>query len=101
MGRAHVDFESEDWKILSPPNHVVWKGMEQLVEKGLTKSIGISNSTMPLLLDILADCKIKPAVNQVECNPYLQQTDINRYHQKYGIYLQSYAPIGSNHFTGR
>ena len=51
------------WKILSPPNHVVWKQMEALVKKGLVKSIGVSNCTFPVLCDILADCKIRPAVN--------------------------------------
>ena len=70
--RAWVDWESEDWTIKSPPNHVVWAGMEDLVAKGLTKSIGVSNCTMPVLFDLLSCCKIRPAVNQIECHPYLQ-----------------------------
>ena len=61
--RAWVDWKSKDWKILSPPNHVVWSQMEKLVGKGLTKSIGVSNCTMPVLFDILSCCKIKPVVN--------------------------------------
>ena len=61
--RAYVDWTTEDWKILSPPNHVVWAEMEALVEKGLTKSIGVSNCTMPMLMDMLSFCKIKPVVN--------------------------------------
>ena len=70
--RPQIDWESEDWKILSPPTHVIWAGMESLVGKGLTKGIGVSNCTMPLLYDILAGCTIKPVINQIECHPYLQ-----------------------------
>lgn len=99
--RAWVDWESADWKIKSPPNHVVWAGMEALVEKGLTKSIGVSNCTVPVMYDILAGCKIKPVLNQIECHPYLQQTRVNEFHQKYGIYVESYGSIGSGHFTMR
>ena len=60
--RPAIDWENGE-KILTPPNHVVWAGMESLVEKGLTKSIGVSNCTIPVLYDILAGCKIKPVIN--------------------------------------
>ena len=86
---------------MTPPNHVIWAGMESLVEKGLTKSIGVSNCTIPVLYDIMAGCKIRPAVNQIECHPYFQQTRVNEFHQKYGIFVESYAAVGSGHFTRR
>ena len=98
--RPQIDWDNGE-KILTPPNHIVWAGMESLVEKGLTKSIGVSNCTIPLLYDILAGCKIKPVINQVECHPYFQQTRVNEFHQKYGIFLESYASVGSGHFTRR
>jgi diketogulonate reductase-like aldo/keto reductase len=50
-------------KILTPPNHVVWKQMESLYKKGKAKSIGVSNCTIPVLIDLLAGCEIKPHVN--------------------------------------
>ena len=70
--RPNVEWSSENWDITSPPNHIVWQGMEALVETGLVKSIGVSNCTIPVLFDLLAGCKIKPAVNQIECHPYFQ-----------------------------
>jgi diketogulonate reductase-like aldo/keto reductase len=59
-------------KLLSPPTHVVWKHMEEQVKKGKIRSIGISNASVPVLLDLLAGCEIPPAVNQIEVHPYFQ-----------------------------
>jgi diketogulonate reductase-like aldo/keto reductase len=45
--------------------------MEELHKKGKARSIGVSNCTIPLLVDLLAGCEIKPHVNQIEIHPYL------------------------------
>ncbi len=45
------------------PLHLLWKELELLVDKGLTKSIGVSNVNMQLMLDLLCYARIKPAVN--------------------------------------
>ena len=58
-----IDFESEDWHVTSPPFHVIWQGMEQLVKKGLAKSIAVSNCTIPMMINLLAGCEIKPVMN--------------------------------------
>lgn len=42
-----------------------WKAMEKLVEKGLTKSIGVSNFNKKQLERLLKHAKIVPATNQV------------------------------------
>ena len=58
--------------------------MEDLVSKGLVKAIGISNFTITKTERLLQTAKIVPAVNQVECHPYLQQTKMKRYCDKRG-----------------
>jgi len=50
-------------KILSPPTHVIWKQLEDQVKKGKLRSIGVSNCSAPMLVDLLAGCEIRPAVN--------------------------------------
>lgn len=42
-----------------------WKAMERLVDKGLVKSIGVSNFNSKQIERLLANCRIKPVTNQV------------------------------------
>lgn len=58
-------------EVQATPNHKVWAEMERMHELGLAKSIGVSNATIAILLDMLTYCKIRPATNQIEIHPYL------------------------------
>jgi diketogulonate reductase-like aldo/keto reductase len=51
------------------PIHKIWPQMEALVEKGLVKSIGVSNFNIQMMWDLLCYANIKPAVNEVELHP--------------------------------
>ena len=59
--------------------HTHTQGMEELISKGLVKAIGISNFTITKTEHLLQTAKIVPAVNQVECHPYLQQPKLKEY----------------------
>jgi diketogulonate reductase-like aldo/keto reductase len=50
---------------IRPPLIDTWKAMEEIVDSGLARSIGVSNFSIPKLKDILEQARIKPAVNQV------------------------------------
>jgi len=66
------DFDSETYlpkKKISTQQ--TWEGMEECKKRGLAKSIGVSNCTTSMLMDMLTYCKVVPAVNQIECHPYL------------------------------
>lgn len=71
-----------------------WKAMEDLVEKGLARSIGVSNFNSQQLDRIMKDCKIKPVTNQVECGPTINQDKLREYCRNYGILLTAYTPLG-------
>lgn len=43
-----------------------WRGMEEALKLGLTKSIGVSNFNEEQLTRIVKEATVKPVVNQVE-----------------------------------
>lgn len=73
-----------------------WKYMEQLVDEGLAKTIGVSNFLVQDIQQILdSNPKYKPVVNQIEFHAYLQdQTPgIVEYCQKLGILVLGYGTL--------
>lgn len=71
-----------------------WEAMEDLVAKGLVKSIGVCNFTTPMLVDLLTYAKVKPMMNQIELHPYNTQEELVKYCQKNEIAVTAYAPLG-------
>lgn len=82
-----------------PYNHAdymkIWRKLEGLVDEGLVRHIGTSNMTIPKLELLLADARIKPAVNEMELHPHFQQPELFRFVVDNGIVPIGYSPIGS------
>ena len=58
--------------------HESWKVMEDFVDKGLIKSIGVSNFKVKHLQELLPIARIKPVVNQIELHPlYVEQETLD------------------------
>lgn len=72
-----------------------WKGMEGVKQAGLTKSIGVSNFNSKQISRILENCTIPPAMNQVECHPYMNQTKLRDFCKSKNIAMTAYSPLGS------
>lgn len=71
----------------------VWRDMEKCFKQGLTRSIGVSNCSTVMLMDLLSFCEIKPCSNQIEIHPYLVQHDVHELHHELGIPLEAYSPL--------
>ena len=69
--------------------------MERAVGEGKLRNIGVSNYGVKHLRGLIAYAKIKPAVNQIEWHPYLQQRDVQEYCRAHGIMIEAYGSINS------
>ncbi|KAI8520200.1 hypothetical protein Bbelb_034570 [Branchiostoma belcheri] len=77
-------------------DHVeTWKAMESLADEGLAKSIGVSNFNIQQLERLLQNCRIKPAVNQVELHPYLAQQELVDFCKRNNILITAYSSLGA------
>ena len=78
----------------------VYKAMEEAVETGKIRSIGISNYyTKEQVDEVLSFATIVPAVIQNENHLYYQNTELREYVSRYGIVVESWYPFGGRGHT--
>lgn len=70
-----------------------WRAMIEIQEAGLTRSIGVSNFTIPILEDLLSQTDVVPVVNQVEFHTFLYQRGLLDYCREHQIQLEAYSPL--------
>ncbi|KAK6760465.1 hypothetical protein RB195_021797 [Necator americanus] len=73
----------------------VWKGLEGVYKKGLTKAIGISNFSGEQIERIMKTATVPIHNLQVELHLYFPQHDLHDICKKHNISLTSYATLGS------
>lgn len=72
-----------------------WQAMEELVEAGLVKHIGVCNFNSGLLLDLMAYSTVKPAMLQIESHPFLTQEPLIRFAGDLGLAVTAFSPLGA------
>ena len=71
----------------------VWRAMEDLLEGGMVKSIGVSNYGVHHLVDLKSYARILPCVNQVELNPWIQRPELHSATREMGAITMAYSPL--------
>jgi len=86
-----------DGNILYGDTHYLetWKALEECVDEGLIRSIGVSNFNSEQIQEILDKGRIKPAVQQIEVNVYFQQEKLVSFCQTRGVVVTAYSCFGS------
>ncbi|KAI0215964.1 Aldo-keto reductase family 1 member A1 [Lamellibrachia satsuma] len=89
--------KDKDGNVLYADTHYLetWKAMETCMDEGLVKNLAVSNFNSVQIQDIIDNCRIKPAVVQVEIHPYLSQEKLVKFCKEKDIPVTAYSPLGS------
>ncbi len=71
-----------------------WEGMIEARERGLVRSIGVSNFLPEHLDQLIAKTGVAPSVNQIELHPYFNQAEQRAADKARGILTEAWTPIG-------
>jgi alcohol dehydrogenase (NADP+) len=72
-----------------------WHAMQVLLASGRVRHIGLSNFSPAQLEDLIQHSDVKPVVHQMELHPYLMQEKWVKEHEKLGIAVTAYSPLGN------
>ena len=75
-----------------------WNTMEQLVDNGLVKRIGVCNFSTQLLRQIMSTCRIQPSTLQVELHPHNSQNRLIRFAHESGMDVTAFSTFGASSY---
>ena len=92
LGCDYIDLYLIHWPLKDKRNDS-WKAFIDLQERGLCRSIGVSNFTIQNLEELENKFGVIPAANQVEFHPYYYQKDLLEYCNSKNIIIEAYSPL--------
>ncbi|TCP28725.1 diketogulonate reductase-like aldo/keto reductase [Scopulibacillus darangshiensis] len=96
LGVDYLDLYLVHWPVEGKYKET-WRALEKLYTDGKVRAVGVCNFHTHHLKDLLAESKIKPMVNQVECHPLLNQKELHDFCRAEGIQLEAWSPLGQGH----
>ncbi|NBJ70037.1 MULTISPECIES: aldo/keto reductase [Clostridia] len=94
LGLDYIDLYLIHWPTPEYDQYVeTYKALEKLYQDGRAKAIGVCNFNIEHLQRLINECAVVPAVNQVECHPYLQQRKLKDFCDQHHIYLEAWSPL--------
>ncbi|MFA1611677.1 aldo/keto reductase [Halobellus rubicundus] len=72
-----------------------WARMERLVDRGLTRTLGVCNVSLSDLETILESARVPPAIVQIESHPYLPRTELIEACHARGIRVLAHSPLSA------
>jgi 2,5-diketo-D-gluconate reductase A len=94
LGLDLVDLYLIHWPAPKLDRYVeTWRALERLLADGAVRAIGVSNFQIEHLERLARETDTVPALNQIELNPYLPQTERREHHAEHGIVTEAWAPL--------
>lgn len=96
LGVDHLDIYMIHWPCPSLGKTVdTWKALLTLVDEGYVRVAGVSNFKRHHLQTLYDETGRWPALNQIQCSPVLQRTELREFMADKGIHAQAWHPTGS------
>ncbi len=93
LGLDYVDLYLVHWPQGGPV--WAWPGMQRSRERGLARSVGVSNFSANDLAAVMAAGSIPPVVNQVEFSPVYYRRALLEACRRRGVQVEAYSPLGT------
>ena len=91
LGLDYVDLYLVHWPVNDWKG--AWRALEEIYQTGRTRAIGVSNFLQHHLEELFEIAEVRPAVNQFEFHPYLQQPELQTFCRENNIAITAWAPI--------
>ena len=92
LGMAYVDLYLIHWPVPFRSGRG-WREMEEIVDRGLARAIGVSNYGDDRLEQTVTGARRKPAVNQVLFTPFHFRSELLETCARLGVVLECYSPL--------
>jgi 2,5-diketo-D-gluconate reductase A len=96
LGLDYVDLYLVHWPSPGTGDYLAtWDAVLALRDRGVTRSVGVSNFHVPHLETIIERFGVVPVVDQVELHPWLPQAEVRAFNAQHGILTEAWSPLAS------
>ena len=78
------------------PLETAWENLEAVYDRGLTRTLAVSNVSRSELETILETGRVRPAIVQIERHPYRPQNDLVSFCHEEGIRVVAHSPLSAS-----
>lgn len=94
LGLDYIDLYLIHWPV-EGLRLETWQAMEAILKAGKARAVGVSNYMLRHMQELLDNCEVLPAVNQIELSPFNFQSraDLVALCRERGVALEAYSPL--------
>lgn len=93
LGTGYIDLMLIHWPVAGKIRET-WEVMEEYVNNGKLRAIGLSNFNPHHIDELLSYARIRPVINQIEMHPYITQYNVSGYNFRNGIQTEAWGTLG-------